>query len=468
MTREGTHTPPRGARAPHLLCGLSPDTPILLGFSGGADSSALLHILLFMREEYGFSLTLAHLDHGIRGEEAARDLAFCKREAERVGLELVVEHADVPTLAKDRGASLEEAARDARYDFFDRVMREREIPILVTAHHATDNLETLLFRLMRGTGSRGIFGMRPSRPFGNGFLVRPLLEVSGKELRDYCKRAQIPFVTDSTNLDTAYTRNRIRHGILPIFEETSPGSEARAARLARELREDNDALEELARELLVHCLTPRGLDLSILGASHASVRRRALVAWVGDAGCHALMHSHVDALLRLVSSGKDSSEVRLPSGLVAFARDGYLVLSTEAPRREASFCVPLSVGTHVFEGTGFHVTVTRLEERIKVHNLSTEPYIILNGEFDIINEGAYWRERREGDVILLRGMHRKLRKLQGEAGISPRTRRMMPLLCDREGVLWAPLVGVRDAMPVKSAEDACAGDLLICLAYENT
>ena len=219
MTKQHDESLMRGVLPPHALCGLPQDTPVLLGFSGGADSSALLHILLSMRERYGFSLTLAHLDHGIRGEEAARDRAFCEQVAATLGLDIVCRRRDVPSLAKESGASIEEAARSARYAFFADVMEERRIPILVTAHHATDNLETLLFRLMRGTGSRGLCGIRPFRPFACGFVVRPLLAISVGQIRSYCKERGIAFVTDSTNCDTAYTRNRIRRELLPLMEE---------------------------------------------------------------------------------------------------------------------------------------------------------------------------------------------------------------------------------------------------------
>ena len=150
-------------RAPWRLAGLPPSTPVLLALSGGADSRALLHLLYTSAQADGFRLLLAHVNHGIRGEESLRDRAFCQSLAKQYGLELLLLDADVPALAAESRRGLEEEARSLRYDYFAARMREEGIPILVTAHHANDNLETLLFRLCRGTGLSGLGGIAPVR-----------------------------------------------------------------------------------------------------------------------------------------------------------------------------------------------------------------------------------------------------------------------------------------------------------------
>ena len=173
--------------------------------------------------------------------------------------------------------------------------------------------------------------------------------------------------------------------------------------------------------------------------------------------------------MRRVASGSEVDTVRVGTGLTVRVTGDLLTADRpQAPCKPPSFDLPLEPGVTRVSGTGFTAVVTRLEGGIKVHNLSTDPYIILSGEFDIIKQGAVWRERREGDVILLRSMHRKLRKLQNEAGILQSKRRTLPLLCDGDGILWAPLIGVRDGIPVRSEKDAQDGDLLIRLMDENT
>ncbi len=460
-------SPPTGARPPHVLASLPADTPVLLAFSGGADSSALLSMLLYWKRVYGFPLLLAHMEHGIRGEEALRDVAFCLDVAGRRGVELVVEHADVPCLARERGCSLEEAARDARYAFLCDLMQSRQIPILVTAHHADDQLETVLFRLVRGTGVGGLCGIAPVRPFGNGVLVRPLLSLSKKEILAYCEQNGISYVTDSTNADPTYARNRIRHEVLPPLLELYPDAQTRAARVSEELREEDAYLSSLARELLLNAERERGLSREVLMASARPLRRRAISLFAAALSGSSLS-VHTEALLSLCERGDTSCEVALPGGLTGFLEDGLLRIGHPKKTEGVSGELPLTTGCVPFFDTGFSLSVQRVTDEIKIHNLSTVPYIILNGEFDIINRGAYWRARREGDVILLRGMHRKLRKLQNEAKIPPRLRGMLPVLCDGEGVLWAPYVGVRDGVAFRKGMDATAGDLLIRLVSENT
>ena len=225
---------------PCKLANTEPDTKVLLAFSGGADSMVLLDM---MQKEYpNTPILLAHVNHGIRGMEALRDRDFCESVAKERGLEIAFLDVDVPTLAKERGQSLEEAAREVRYAFFTDLMREREIPLLLTAHHADDHLETVLFRLSRGTGLSGLCGIAPIRSFGEGYLVRPLLGFTKKEILQYCKEQGLDFVTDSTNADTTYARNRIRADVLPVMEDLYADVSHRAVRMSVEFAEDDDLL----------------------------------------------------------------------------------------------------------------------------------------------------------------------------------------------------------------------------------
>ena len=168
-------------RMPWELADVSPQTPVLLALSGGADSRFLLHVLSKGAERDGFPILLAHVHHGIRGETADRDCEFCLSLAARYGLPIEVLRADVPTLAREHGRGLEEEARAVRYEFFGRLMRERGIHLLATAHQADDLLETMLFRMARGTGGGGLCAIPRVRKFGEGWLTRPLLELTAAE-----------------------------------------------------------------------------------------------------------------------------------------------------------------------------------------------------------------------------------------------------------------------------------------------
>ena len=205
---------PRYFKDPHLIAGLPLDAPVLLALSGGADSTALLHLLCGLRKIVQFPLYAVHVNHGIRGEhfgnEALRDQLFCEELCRSVNVELTVEQVDVPTLAKNSGQSLETAAREARYSAFARIMQSKGIKILVTAHNADDNFETQLFNLCRGCGIEGLCGIPESRPFpeANGCIARPLLSATKHEIFELCRQEGIEYVTDSTHLADDCVRNK--------------------------------------------------------------------------------------------------------------------------------------------------------------------------------------------------------------------------------------------------------------------
>ena len=180
---------------PHELSGLAADTPLLLGFSGGADSRALLDLLVRYRESTGAPLFAAHVNHMIRGDEAVRDMRFACETAATAGVHCFTLCADVPALAKQRGQGLELTARQVRYEFFGRIMAENGIPVLVTAHNADDRLETLLFNIARGCGLGGLCAIPPRRPFGDGVLIRPLINAPKADIVAYCRERGLALVS---------------------------------------------------------------------------------------------------------------------------------------------------------------------------------------------------------------------------------------------------------------------------------
>lgn len=437
------------------------DTPVLLAFSGGADSSALLHCLWEQSRANGFPLLLAHVDHGIRGAEARRDCEFCRAQANAYGVELCVAEVSVPTLAREHGRGLEEEARAVRYDFFARLMEQRKIPLLVTAHHADDNLETVLFHLSRGTGLGGLSGIAPVRPFANGSLVRPLLHVSHRELLQYCAEHRIPYVTDSTNADVTYARNRIRAEVVPVLEELCPGVQHRTARLCEQLREDDRLLFSMAEDLLRRDTVGDRIAISALQAAPLPIRTRALLLW-GREQCGVTPEAvHLDALLRLCAAPLSQTEVALPHDKT-ICSDGRYLFARTRDRRTFGDGGPLPTSEICESGvTNIRVLTEKIRDEIKVNNLSTAPYIILSKDFDIIKSGAYWRTRKPGETFLFGGMHRKLRKLQAEAHIPVRRRERLPLLCDADGILWAPFVGLRDGINGTTDPDAAEDDAIL-------
>ena len=450
---------------PRKLAGLSSDVPVLLAFSGGADSMALLDM---MQKEYPVApILLAHVNHGIRGEEALRDRAFCENVAKERGIEIAILDADVPALAKEKGQSIEEAAREVRYAFFAELMEKRNIPLLLTAHHADDHLETVLFRIARGTGLSGLCGIAPIRPFGAGDLVRPLLGFTKQEILQYCKQNDLSFVTDSTNADTAYARNRIRADILPIMEELYTDASHRAVRMSAELSEDDAYLKEVAWQLLLKNRTREGIGIKALREAHPAIRRRALQMWFEEGRDASLESVHLQALMSLVESGDTTARVALPGDVSAYCTArGRLSLTKTKPQPVGEYTLSLTIGETQIPNTDISISVTPIEN-FDESNKGDWNTLILAGEWKDLQKALTWRNRREGDVILRGKMHRKLRRLYAQMGMPTELRRALPLLCVGEEIVWAPFVGKSDDLVTKIKKETSSPAYKIVINAPN-
>ncbi len=449
-----------------------PDAPAyLVALSGGADSRLLLELsvrALLEREpgaEVGKRIMAAHLHHGIRGEEADRDEAFCRRLCQELGVPLVVEHADVPALAAESGDSLETVARSARYDFFVRTMTAHGIPTLLTAHHADDNLETVLDRLLRGSGTRGMGGIPPVRTIGHlpdgtpMTVIRPLLEWSKADILTACADRGLHYVTDSTNLEIAYTRNRLRHTVIPALEDLAGnGIPQRAAtRLTRAAREDEDCLMGLAEAQTADDLSPEGdgLWLDRLQGRHPAIAKRMMTILYERVtekanppdGRGTLSAAHLEALCDLIQKGIPESSLNLPRSMEARIRGDWLYIRPADAFLPASPAEPilLSVG---YTRWGQHATV--------LVEASPTPLSPMDGEK--VWASAVFpadlplpllaRNREAGDEILSHGMHKKLKKLLCDKNIPPHLRDRIPLICLPNGTpLWYPAAAFRDGYP---------------------
>ena len=333
--------------SPATLSGLPPETPLLVAFSGGADSRLLLELTVDWARANGAPVTAAHLHHGIRGAEADRDEAFCRGVAAAHGIAYVCERADIPARAARSGRSLELEARLARYAFFSRVMQARGIPLLLTAHHADDQLETLLLRLLRGSGTHGLAGIPPVRPVPGGLLLRPLLTATRQDILDACRARGLTYVTDSTNLTDDCTRNCLRHRVVPLLEETAGSGipQRTAARLCAAVREDDSFLCAEA-ERVFPTADDRGdgtLSVAALRAMHPALAKRCMARAFTAQVCAAQVNEtqggagdavpadrspeyvHMQALTAIVAAGREGSAISLPGGWRGTVRAARLV-----------------------------------------------------------------------------------------------------------------------------------------------
>lgn len=211
---------------------------VLAGFSGGPDSVCLLHFLRYLSVKKRFELTAVHVHHGLRGAQADADAGFCRKLCKELEIPLIVEKKAVRALAKKLNLSVEHAARKARYEAFADAAKKTGAAVVALGHHLDDQAETVLLNLLRGTRAEGLCGIPVRRPLNKSVeIVRPLLCITRAEVEEYLKENNLPSVTDQTNFDDAYTRNWVRHELLPLLETKQPKIRQHLAGMAEQLSE---------------------------------------------------------------------------------------------------------------------------------------------------------------------------------------------------------------------------------------
>jgi tRNA(Ile)-lysidine synthase len=232
-------------------CGLR-GSRVLVGVSGGADSVALLRGLCELRGEQQLEIIAAHLDHQLRGERSRDDATWVEALCTQLGVRLIIESRNITEIAEQRGHGLEETARQQRYEFLSLTAGRENCSYVAVAHTADDQVETILHHVLRGTGLAGLSGMSMMRPLGDALrLVRPLLDVTRAEVETYLQGIGQSFRTDESNAEQSFTRNRIRHSLLPSLKrEFNPQVEQALLRLGRQAGDIQTMMEELAGRLL--------------------------------------------------------------------------------------------------------------------------------------------------------------------------------------------------------------------------
>ena len=437
---------PRGFSAPHILSGLDEDSAILVGFSGGADSSALLHMLWEYGKQSGAKIYAAHINHGIRGSEADRDEFFCRQACEKLGVEFFSLRADVPAIARDTKESVETAARNLRYSFFDSIMNEHNIKILATAHNANDNLETLLFNLARGSSLSGMCGIPPVRPCSAGIVVRPILEMTKDEIFEYCETNKIDFVTDSTNTDTDYTRNKIRSEIIPILTKINGGAIKNASRLSRSLRADSVCLDSMRDNFTESFFDGYFIEAERLNSSDEALVNRAIVSVYKDISEGGVLeYTHIDAIKELSKKGIPHSTVTLPKGIEAVIEDRRLGFRKIQEKTTIEpYNKTLNDGKNYISQTNCEIVMSCSQNPKNIYKKS----ILTTIDFDKICGSLYTRSRLPEDKIFLGGMHKSVKKLMCEKKIPIDLRPRIPIICDNEGIIAIPCVAIRDGARV--------------------
>ena len=261
---------------------------ITVALSGGADSMALLVALCNSKDSLNLEkISAVHFNHQIRGEEALRDQKFAEKQCKELGVKLYLGCADVPCYAKQNHLSVELAARKLRYQFFDSI----DTDVIATAHTASDNIETVLFNLTRGTALSGLCGIPPKRDR----YIRPLILCTREDVETYCAENNIDFVTDSTNLCDDYTRNKIRHSVVPVLKSFNASAENSVSRMTASLREDEDFINGIVLKEYNSLCKENGLQLTSFKNLHPAIAKRIIVKYCYEQ-CVSVDNFHINQI----------------------------------------------------------------------------------------------------------------------------------------------------------------------------
>lgn len=399
---------------------------IVTALSGGTDSVCLTLALKELSSEYGFKLKAVHVNHLLRGAESDRDEQFCRELCEKEAISLTVFRADAAAFAKEQKMSLESGARKLRYGFFDEVCKDKTR--IATAHTLSDSAETVIFNLCRGTGLKGLCGIPPVRDN----MIRPLIYCKREEILSFLSEKGQEFVTDSTNLSDDYSRNKIRHNVIPVLEELNSGFFESIKRLTESLSEDERFLSELAKEHYDDDL--RSVD--------ASVRRRVIKQKLRENG----IEPSGEKILSVEDCAlKGNGKTVLSGELYAVAKNGRI--RTEIIPRERMIFPETSViiGENPFlcDKTVI-ISVNNGEKNADtafVNDLLTK-YVL---DCDKIQGELILRNRRDGDSFIRAGRSftSSLKKLMNES-IPVGERDKLAVLADEKGIIWVEGFGIAE------------------------
>ena len=431
------------------------DSGVLVGFSGGADSVFLLCFLLEYktRMNKSFPILAVHVNHCIRDTEAEKDECFSKDFCDKLNVDFKSLKINVPKLRHNLNIGMEEAARIARYDAFDKIISGRnDISSIVVAHNATDNVETVLMNIFRGSGLSGVCGIKPIRKN----IIRPIISVSKSDIVFLLEENNIPYVTDSTNLSSDYTRNYVRNEILPLCSRLSDCPEAAIARLTSNLRSDLDYINEQAYLFIKNeCLD--NIYTAKLRSLHTSLRSRVLSILIHQNTGEFPEEKHISALHHLILN--DNFVYSLPGTMNFISQRGVCLFSPKKNENSLMGQIfSLVKGENKISGTNLTVYIGEFDKSSSnVYNFSIQVCI----SSAIIDEGLTLRFRSDGDSYKYCGITHKLKKVFNDRNIPPRERDLIPILCDKQGIVVIPGMSERDG----SKSDILSDNTPITFAY---
>jgi tRNA(Ile)-lysidine synthase len=438
---------------------IGPGDRVAIALSGGSDSVALAWLLRSVAPDLGATVAgLVHVNHGLRGADSDADEAFCRSLAARMGLPIQVFHRDVAGLSKSRAESIEVAARSARYESFELAAAALDANLVATGHTEDDQAETVLLRLIRGTGTRGLSGIRVRR----GPFIRPLLETTRVDLQRLLVALGETWREDASNADRSIIRNRVRHELVPVLRDIAPGGVRALARLAFIASEDESFLEEAANEKGAELvLSDSTVDAEALGRLPAALSRRLVRFLARKAAPDVnLSARNLEAVCHLAGTDKPGGRLDLP-GLTVTKHSGRLEFAAGSrPNRGSVSRWPVRKldvpGIVELPEAGLTIAASRLSHQISTTALggaqSTQVVIPESGAAGTL----LVRNRLPGDRFQPLGSpgRRKLQDVLVDRKVPRLERDAVPIVTDVSGeIMWVAGVALAERCRIRSPGD---------------
>ncbi len=419
---------------------------VVVAVSGGADSICLLHVLNKLKKQYKLELYIAHVNHLLRGQDSDEDAHYVQEFGNRLGIPVYIKKVDIKKVSKETRVSEEVAGRQERYSFFSQIAKEVGAQRIAVAQNRNDQAETMLMRLIRGTGLDGLSGIKPVRKDG---IIRPLLHVERVEIEQYCRSNKLVPRMDETNLKPIYTRNKIRLDLIPyIKKEHNPNFVQAAAITSEIIREDNDFIEQYVYEFMQQQIIKKDnaieIPIDFFTKEHIAIRKRVLRKAIemlkGDV--YNIEYKHIEEILQMLNKKHTGLSLDLPSDMSALIAYDKLYILKHSSQRIKNFIYPLIMDDNNYcKEVDLTIRMSVIEVK-DAKNVATSSFVKIF-DYNKVKKPIYIRNRIHGDRFAPFGMQgtKKLKDFFIDLKVPRHQRDYVPLVATEDDILW--VVGYR-------------------------
>lgn len=420
---------------------ISDGDKIIVALSGGPDSVCLIHLLNRLKESRNLEIYAAHLNHQIRGIEAQMDAMYVSELCNKLNIPVFIKSVDVPAYCEKNGLSLEEGARKVRYEMLYEIKRRTGSNKIAVGHNMNDQAETVIMRIMRGTGLQGLRGIEYVREDG---IIRPILDIERKDIEEYCTKNELDPKIDKTNLESIYTRNRIRLELIPYMKEHFNGNVIESiVRLSNSMKSDGDYIDSESMKAYKEVCTidENSVEINIdkFLELHEAIKNRVIRFSIRDVlgDTNFVDQKHIEEVIQFIRTSKNGKVINLPRGVFVYRKLDTILFTMEEIKEENlefNYNIPKD---------GF-IKIKELGLLIDSSKISIEKYRSLKKDemvkaidFDKVKGGITVRNRKPGDKIKLKGGTKKIKDLFIDLKIPREDRNRVPILVDEDGVILA-------------------------------